>query len=76
MPVWLSILISIAVKLGMPWLLKLFPWLPASIAVEIQSLIGSLTKAKRAHRLHQKDKIRSAKVRVHRSLIFAGQKCT
>lgn len=44
MPAWLlSFLISLAIKLGMPFLLKLFPNLPPGIAAIIQKLIEDLS---------------------------------
>lgn len=62
---WLSILISIAVKLGMPWLLKAFPWIPASVVAEVQALIDALTQQKLAAKRARRQKILDAKARIH-----------
>lgn len=69
---WLSILISIAVKLGIPWLLKAFPWIPASVVAEVQALIDALTQQKLANKRARKEKIAAAKARIHAA---SGLKC-
>lgn len=76
MPVWLHILVSIALKLGMPWLLKMFPWIPESVIAELQKLIDALSEDKKAHRASRANKIRSAKVRIQRSCALGVKKCT
>lgn len=47
MPAWLiSLLLSLALKLGLPWLLQKFPWIPAEIAQIIQDLIDKINGLK------------------------------
>lgn len=67
MPIWLSILVSIAIRLGMPYLLKLVPGLPAGVLEEIQALIAALTADKKQHRARRKSAIRNAKARIRSS---------
>ncbi len=61
---WLSILISIAVKLGVPWLLKAFPWIPADVVAEVEALIAALTQQKAANKKARAAKIAAAKARI------------
>ncbi len=42
MPFWLVILINMALRFGVPWLLKRFPFLPPNIREIIEKLIGDL----------------------------------
>lgn len=47
MPGWLiMILVNLALKFGVPWLLKKFPWLPPNIAEIIEDLVGKVKGAK------------------------------
>ena len=51
MPAWLiNLLVTFAVKFGLPWLLDLlakkFPWLPAEVTAAIKELVEKLTGAK------------------------------
>ena len=64
MPYWVRILVSIAVKLGIPWLLKVFPGIPATVVAEIQALIEELTKAKQVHKAARRKRIREVKARL------------
>lgn len=42
MPFWLTIIINLALRFGVPWLLKKFPFLPPNIREIIEKLIGDL----------------------------------
>lgn len=42
MPIWLSLIISLAVRFLAPWILNLFPGIPQAIKDIILELIGNL----------------------------------
>ncbi len=64
MPYWVRILVSIAIRLGIPWLLKAFPGIPASVVEEIRKLIEELTQSKKQARLQRKKRIREVKAKL------------
>lgn len=64
MPYWVRILVSIAVRLGIPWLLKAFPGIPAEVIAQIQALIEELTQAKKQLRANRKKRIREVKAKL------------
>lgn len=59
MPFWVLILIRLAIKLGLPWLITKFPWIPKEIIAIIEKLIGEIKTAK----YEQKNTVRAAKRR-------------
>jgi hypothetical protein len=62
MPAWLiSLLVSLAVKLGVPWLLRRFPGLPAWLVEILEELLGKLKDAKQ----DKHDAVREAKEKIH-----------
>jgi len=43
-PAWLiNLLVSLAIKIGLPYVAKLFPWLPKEILAIIEELLNDLT---------------------------------
>lgn len=45
MPAWLiKIVVGLAVKYGMGWLMKRFPWIPDDVKAIIEQLVGELQK--------------------------------
>lgn len=65
MPIWLSILVSIALKFGVPWLLKAFPWLSPALVAQVQAEVESLLAEKKAYHSKRKYKIRCASRKCH-----------
>lgn len=61
MPAWLiQILVGIALRFGIPYLLKKFPWLPQNLKEIIEQLIAEITEGKQ--------KIKTAKTSAKRKL--------
>lgn len=46
-PAWLlKLLITIAVNLGLPWLLKAFPWIPKAVIDAIEAALNEIKPVK------------------------------
>ncbi len=62
MPVWLiNLLVSLAIKVGLPYLLKAFPWIPQEVMAIINKLIEDLKDPKLSNSVSRKKAL--AKVR-------------
>lgn len=47
MPAWIiQLIVSLAVRLGLPWVLKRFPFIPAEVQKIIEELVKNLTEHK------------------------------
>lgn len=69
MPAWLiSFLISIAIKFGMPWVLKKFPWVP----MEVVTLIEELLEKLKIHKQEKVELIRTTKEKAKEICIGAA----
>lgn len=48
MPFWVSILVTLALKFGLPWLLKRFPWIPVEVREIVEDAVKKVNELKRA----------------------------
>ena len=59
----LNWIISLAIKFGMAWLLKKFPWLPDYVVKAIEDLLEELKSAKNCKKVAKKKAIAKIKSR-------------
>lgn len=70
MPAWIiNIIITLAVRFGLPWLLKLLPWLPAEAERVIEELLENL----KIHRAEKKEVVSAAKEKI--KTVCKGDQC-
>ena len=62
MPSWLlNLLVSLAIKVGMPYLLKYLPWIPQEVMVIIEKLLNDLQKPDTSNSMAKKAALRDVK---------------
>ena len=62
MPTWLiNLFVTIAIKIGVPWLIKKFPWIPSNVVDVINELIDELKKPEVSNSVAKKQAIRKVK---------------
>ena len=62
MPAWLiNALVSLAIKIGFPLLLKYIPWLPNEVLVIIEKLLSDLQKPDISNSMAKKTALRDVK---------------
>lgn len=62
MPTWLiNALVGIAIKIGVPWLVKKFPWIPKEIVDIINELVEQLKNPNVSNSVAKKTAMRQVK---------------
>lgn len=68
----LDLLISLALKFGVPWLLSKFPFLPSNLKDILQQLIDDVKKSKDEHKEAVADARSEAKSRIKKECFGVG----
>lgn len=62
MPAWIiNLLVTLAIKLGLPWVIKKLPWIPAEVINIIEELLGDLKSPEKSNSASKKVAIRKVK---------------